>query len=83
METGIVTETKHGKTRTAKIKTSVFATSNNTKKVIVPLQSRFFPIKLEPYIHTSNSLKFQCYCLCIRKLKKKLLKPRLMQYGTK
>jgi Holliday junction DNA helicase RuvB len=49
METGIVTETKHKKTRTAQIKTSVFATSNNTDKITIPLQSRFFHIKLEPY----------------------------------
>jgi holliday junction DNA helicase RuvB len=33
------------------MKTSVFATSNNTDKIIVPLQSRFFPIKLEPYTY--------------------------------
>lgn len=32
METGIVSETKYGKTRSAQIKTSVFATCNNIKK---------------------------------------------------
>ena len=51
METGIVTETKHGKTRTAQMKTWVFATSNNVEKVMSPLQSRFFIVKLEPYTH--------------------------------
>jgi Holliday junction resolvasome RuvABC ATP-dependent DNA helicase subunit len=49
METGIVSETKYGKTRSAQIKTSVFATSNNIKKLSSPLQSRFFIVKLEPY----------------------------------
>jgi MoxR-like ATPase len=52
METGIVTETKHGKTRTAtNVQTSVFATSNNISKVIPPLQSRFFTVKLGLYTY--------------------------------
>jgi Holliday junction DNA helicase RuvB len=34
METGIVSETKHNKTRRMEIKTSVFATSNNIEKII-------------------------------------------------
>jgi MoxR-like ATPase len=37
METGIVSETKHGKTRTTQIETWIFATSNNTEKVMTPL----------------------------------------------
>lgn len=49
IETGIVTETKYGKTRLAEMKTSVFATSNNIKKLSTPLQSRFFVLELEPY----------------------------------
>jgi hypothetical protein len=37
MEPEIVSETKHNKTRSVDIKTSVFATSsNNIEKVIVP-----------------------------------------------
>jgi holliday junction DNA helicase RuvB len=51
METGIVSETKYGKTRFAQMKTSVFATSNNIKKLSSPLQSRFFIVKLEPYTY--------------------------------
>lgn len=51
METGIVIETKYGKTRSAQIKTSVFATSNNIKKISTPLQSRFFIVELEPYTY--------------------------------
>jgi DNA polymerase III delta prime subunit len=33
------------------IKTSVFATSNNIEKIIPPLQSRFFIVRLEPYTY--------------------------------
>ena len=51
METGIVSETKYGKTRSAQMKTSVFATSNNIKKLSDPLKSRFFIVKLEPYTY--------------------------------
>jgi Holliday junction resolvasome RuvABC ATP-dependent DNA helicase subunit len=49
METGIVSETKHRKNRSAQMKVLVFATSNNIKKISVPLQSRFFIVNLEPY----------------------------------
>src|SRR6266496_4566946 len=51
METGIVSETKHNKTRTAHMKTSVFATSNNVSDIIIPLQSRFFVVELAPYTY--------------------------------
>ncbi len=51
METGILAETKYGKTRTAQIKTSVFATSNNANKLSDPLLSRFFIVELEPYTY--------------------------------
>jgi MoxR-like ATPase len=52
METGIVSETKYRKTRTiANVKTWVFATSNNISKVMLPLQSRFFVVNLEPYTY--------------------------------
>jgi Holliday junction DNA helicase RuvB len=51
METGIVSETKYGKTRSAQMKTAVFATSNNIKKLSTPLQSRFFIVDLEPYTY--------------------------------
>jgi holliday junction DNA helicase RuvB len=51
IETEIVSETKYKKTREMKIKTSVFATSNNAEKIIPPLQSRFFIVKLEPYTY--------------------------------
>jgi Holliday junction DNA helicase RuvB len=51
METGIVSETKHNRTRTAHMKTSVFATSNNVSDIITPLQSRFFVVELAPYTY--------------------------------
>ena len=57
METGIVSETKHSKNRTANMKTSVFATSNNVGDIITPLQSRFYVVELSP------SMKFQCALL--------------------
>ena len=46
METRIVSETKYDRTRRMEIKTSVFATSNSVEKIILPLQSRFFIVKL-------------------------------------
>jgi replication-associated recombination protein RarA len=49
IETGITSETKHNKTRS--IKTSVFAASNNIEKIIVPLHSRLFIVKLEAYTY--------------------------------
>jgi Holliday junction DNA helicase RuvB len=49
METGIVSETKHAKTRTEVLKTWVIASSNNIHNIISPLKSRFFIIELEPY----------------------------------
>ncbi len=51
METGIVSETKHNKTRIAHMKTSVFATSNNVNDIITPLRSRFFVVELPPYTY--------------------------------
>jgi len=51
METGIVSETKYGKTRTAQLKTSVFATSNNAKNLSAALVSRFFIVDLVPYTY--------------------------------
>jgi holliday junction DNA helicase RuvB len=51
METGIVSETKHNKTRAARMKTSVFATSNNVSDISTPLQSRFFVVELPPYTY--------------------------------
>ena len=51
METGIVSETKYGKTRSTQMITSVFATSDNIKKLSDPLKFRFFIVKLEQYTY--------------------------------
>jgi Holliday junction DNA helicase RuvB len=61
METGILSETKYGKTRSAEMKISVFATSNNIKKIAVPLQSRFFILDIEPY-------SYEQFCYIAEKL---------------
>ena len=50
METGFVSETKYGKTRETEIKTSVFATSKDPRKLSGPLLSRFFRVELEPIL---------------------------------
>ena len=49
METGIITETKYGKTREAEIKTSLFATCNDSRKLSAPLLSRFFIVEVDQY----------------------------------
>jgi Holliday junction DNA helicase RuvB len=51
IETGIVSETKYDKTRNMETRTSVFATSNNVERIIEPLQSRFFIVKLQAYTY--------------------------------
>jgi MoxR-like ATPase len=64
METGIVSETKHGKTRTIQMKTWVFASSNNITNITRPLKSRFFPIKFKPYTYE------QFYDITVKLLKR-------------
>lgn len=49
METGMVSETKHAKTRIEVLKTWVIASSNDTSNIIPALKSRFFIIELEPH----------------------------------
>src|SRR5262249_954651 len=51
METGIISETKFGKTRQIEIETSVFATCNDTRKLSAALRSRFFVVELKPYTY--------------------------------
>jgi Holliday junction DNA helicase RuvB len=41
METGLISETKHNRTRSTQLKTWVFATSNGTEHMLTPLLSRF------------------------------------------
>ena len=51
IETGIVSETKYNKTKKMELKTSVFATSNNIEKIIIPLQLRFFIVNMHAYTY--------------------------------
>jgi Holliday junction DNA helicase RuvB len=49
METGIIAETKHMKTRHTQLKTWVFATSNQTNHMLTPLLSRFMVLHFKQY----------------------------------
>jgi holliday junction DNA helicase RuvB len=49
MQSQILSETKYRKTRQTQLKCSIFATCNNTKKMLDPLLSRFLIIKVEKY----------------------------------
>ena len=49
METGIIAETKHLKTRNTQLKTWVFATSNQTNHMLTPLLSRFMVLHFKQY----------------------------------
>src|SRR4029079_19203034 len=49
METGIISETKHKKTRNTQLKTWVFATSNSTDQMLTPLLSRFMVLRFKQY----------------------------------
>ena len=62
METGIVTQTVHKRIRRAHLKTWVFATSNDTKKLSEPLLSRFRVMHLNEYSFS------QFYELSVKKL---------------
>jgi holliday junction DNA helicase RuvB len=55
METGIVSETKHAKTRIEVLKTWMIASSNEISNIIPALKSRFFIIQLEPYSYEQFS----------------------------
>lgn len=49
METGLISETKHNRTRSTQLKTWVFATSNGTEHMLTPLLSRFLILHFKPY----------------------------------
>ena len=51
IETGVVSETKYGRTRMMEMRISVLATSNSVEKIIPPLQSRFFIVKTQEYTY--------------------------------
>lgn len=49
METGIIAETKHMKTRNTQVKTWVFATTNEINHMLTPLLSRFLVLHFKQY----------------------------------
>ena len=49
METGILSETKYEKTRKSIMRTWVFASCNDEKKLLTPLLSRFFVLYFKKY----------------------------------
>jgi replication-associated recombination protein RarA len=49
METGIIAETKHMKTRNTQLKAWVFATTNETNHMLTPLLSRFMVLHFKQY----------------------------------
>jgi Holliday junction DNA helicase RuvB len=49
MESGILSELKHNQQRTTQLKTWVFASCNNTDKLLLPLLTRFRDIHFKPY----------------------------------
>ena len=51
METGILSETKVGKTRHKKLKLWIFATSNDVERLSGALRSRFMELHLEEYTY--------------------------------
>jgi Holliday junction DNA helicase RuvB len=52
METGILSETKlKGKTRQKKMKSWIFATSNDVERLYKPISSRFFELHLDEYTY--------------------------------
>ncbi|MDR4490977.1 MAG: hypothetical protein R2685_08760 [Candidatus Nitrosocosmicus sp.] len=53
METGILSETKFEKTRTSVMRTWVFASCNDEKKLLTPLLSRFFVLYFKKYDYKS------------------------------
>ncbi len=64
METGILSETKFGKTRKSVMKTWVFASCNNEAKLLTPLLSRFLILYFKKYDYNSfveitNNLLFR------------------------
>jgi Holliday junction DNA helicase RuvB len=66
METGILSETKFEKTRRSVMKTWVFASCNNEKKLLTPLLSRFIVLHFKKYDYktffkiTKNILLKEC-----------------------
>ena len=72
METGIVSETKYNKTRKKEAKISVFATCNDSSKIIHPIRSRFLSLILKAYIYDEFH-KIVSHLLAKNKLDQKII----------
>jgi Holliday junction DNA helicase RuvB len=53
METGMLSETKYEKTRKSIMRTWVFASCNDEKKLLTPLLSRFFVLHFKKYDYST------------------------------
>ena len=71
METGIISESKIGKTRQMSLSCWVFATANSCKNIIEPLLSRFVVLEIGEY----SFEEFKQIAICILK-NEKLEEPR-------
>ena len=72
METGIVSETKYNKTRKKEAKISIFATCNDSSKIIHPVRSRFLSLILKAYIYDEFH-KIVSHLLAKNKLDQKII----------
>jgi replication-associated recombination protein RarA len=72
METGIVSETKYNKTRNMEAKISIFATCNDSSKIIHPIRSRFLSLILKAYVYEEFH-KIVSHLLAKNKLDQKII----------
>jgi Holliday junction DNA helicase RuvB len=75
METGRIVETLHGKMRTTKLETLVFATANDVSELPEELLSRFVVLKFKPY-------KWKEFLSVAKNIlvKREKIKPRIAKY---
>jgi holliday junction DNA helicase RuvB len=72
METGIVSETKYNKTRNMETKISIFATCNDSSRIIHPIRSRFLSLILKAYVYEEFH-KIVSHLLAKNKLDQKII----------
>jgi len=81
METGIIAETKHMKTRNTQVKTWVFATTNETNHMLTPLLSRFMVLHFKQY-KFENFLDISIHMLGQEGIAKDIANEVATKYGT-
>ncbi len=72
METGIVLGTKYNKTRNMEAKISIFATCNDSSRIIHPIRSRFLSLILKAYVYEEFH-KIVSHLLAKNKLDQKII----------